>query len=105
MGFRSRPSSPITSAFRVRRSAFGRPFPSVHERMERLEEAVQIVDRMLTQRPAEVGARNAERGTDLRDSDFRVPRSAFGRVGSQYLPFHLPDASEITPIRLLGETV
>ena len=28
------------------------PFPSVRERMEMLEEAVQIVDRMMTQRPA-----------------------------------------------------
>ncbi len=33
-------------------AAYGWPFPSVRERMERLEEAVQIVDRMLTQRPA-----------------------------------------------------
>lgn len=32
--------------------AYGWPFPSVRERMERLEEAVQIIDRMLTQRPA-----------------------------------------------------
>ncbi len=32
--------------------AYGWPFPSVGERMERLEEAVQIVDRMMTQRPA-----------------------------------------------------
>jgi F420-dependent oxidoreductase-like protein len=33
-------------------SAYGWPFPSVRERMEMLEEAVQIVDQMLTQRPA-----------------------------------------------------
>jgi F420-dependent oxidoreductase-like protein len=32
--------------------AYGWPFPSVRERMEMLEEAVQIVDRMLTQRKA-----------------------------------------------------
>jgi F420-dependent oxidoreductase-like protein len=32
--------------------AYGWPFPSVRERMEMLEEAVQIVDRLLTQRPA-----------------------------------------------------
>src|SRR5215216_4380442 len=32
--------------------AYGWPFPSVRERMEMLEEAIQIVDRMLTQRPA-----------------------------------------------------
>jgi F420-dependent oxidoreductase-like protein len=32
--------------------AYGWPFPSVRERMEMLEEAVQVVDRMLTQRPA-----------------------------------------------------
>jgi F420-dependent oxidoreductase-like protein len=31
---------------------YGWPFPSVRERMERLEETVQIVDRMMTQRPA-----------------------------------------------------
>jgi alkanesulfonate monooxygenase SsuD/methylene tetrahydromethanopterin reductase-like flavin-dependent oxidoreductase (luciferase family) len=29
----------------------------------------------------------------------------YAEVGSQYLTFHLPDAEEITPIRLLGETV
>ncbi len=32
--------------------AYGWPFPSVRDRMEMLEEAVQIVDRMMTQRPA-----------------------------------------------------
>jgi F420-dependent oxidoreductase-like protein len=32
--------------------AYGWPFPPVRDRMEMLEEAVQIVDRMLTQRPA-----------------------------------------------------
>jgi F420-dependent oxidoreductase-like protein len=31
---------------------YGWPFPSVRERMQRLEETVQIVDRMMTQRPA-----------------------------------------------------
>jgi F420-dependent oxidoreductase-like protein len=33
-------------------AAYGWPFPSVRARMEMLEEAVQIVDRMMTQRPA-----------------------------------------------------
>jgi F420-dependent oxidoreductase-like protein len=33
-------------------TAYGWPFPPVRERMEMLEEAVQLVDRMLTQRPA-----------------------------------------------------
>jgi F420-dependent oxidoreductase-like protein len=33
-------------------TAYGWPFPPVRQRMEMLEEAVQIVDRMLTQRPA-----------------------------------------------------
>jgi F420-dependent oxidoreductase-like protein len=33
-------------------TAYGWPFPPVRERMEMLEEATQIVDRMLTQRPA-----------------------------------------------------
>ena len=32
--------------------AYGWPFPPVRQRMELLEEAVQIVDRMLTERPA-----------------------------------------------------
>lgn len=32
--------------------SYGWPFPGVRERMERLEETVQIVDRMMTQRPA-----------------------------------------------------
>jgi hypothetical protein len=29
----------------------------------------------------------------------------YAEVGSQYLTCYLPDAQEITPIRLLGETV
>jgi alkanesulfonate monooxygenase SsuD/methylene tetrahydromethanopterin reductase-like flavin-dependent oxidoreductase (luciferase family) len=29
----------------------------------------------------------------------------YAEVGSQYLTFHMPDAQEITPIRLLGEAV
>jgi F420-dependent oxidoreductase-like protein len=33
-------------------AAYGWPFPAVRERMEMLEEAVQIVDRMMTERPA-----------------------------------------------------
>ena len=33
-------------------TAYGYPFPSVRDRMAMLEEAVQIVDRMLTRRPA-----------------------------------------------------
>jgi F420-dependent oxidoreductase-like protein len=33
-------------------AAYGWPFPGVRERLERLEEVVQIVDRMLTERPA-----------------------------------------------------
>jgi F420-dependent oxidoreductase-like protein len=32
--------------------AYGWPFPPVKERMEMLEEAIQIVDRMMTERPA-----------------------------------------------------
>lgn len=38
--------------------AYGWPFPSVRERMQRLEEAVQIVDRMMTQRPASFSGRH-----------------------------------------------
>ena len=38
-------------------------------------------------------------------SAFRAPRSDFGKVGSQCLTFHIPDARKITPIRLLGDTV
>jgi F420-dependent oxidoreductase-like protein len=33
-------------------AAYGWPFPPARERLEMLEEAVQVVDRMLTQRPA-----------------------------------------------------
>jgi F420-dependent oxidoreductase-like protein len=33
-------------------AAYGWPFPALRERMQMLEEAVQIIDRMLTQRPA-----------------------------------------------------
>jgi alkanesulfonate monooxygenase SsuD/methylene tetrahydromethanopterin reductase-like flavin-dependent oxidoreductase (luciferase family) len=29
----------------------------------------------------------------------------YAQVGSQYVTFHMPDAKEIEPIRLLGETV
>jgi hypothetical protein len=29
----------------------------------------------------------------------------YAEVGSQYVTFHMPDAREITPIRLFGETV
>jgi F420-dependent oxidoreductase-like protein len=38
--------------------AYGWPFPPVRERMEMLEEAVQIVDRMMTQRPASFGGKH-----------------------------------------------
>ncbi len=38
-------------------AAYGWPFPSVRERMERLEEAVQIVDLMMTRRPASFNGR------------------------------------------------
>jgi F420-dependent oxidoreductase-like protein len=38
--------------------AYGWPFPSVRERMEMLEEAVQIVDRMMTERPASFSGRH-----------------------------------------------
>ncbi len=39
-------------------TAYDWPFPSVAQRMELLEEAVQIVDRMLTQRPASFGGKH-----------------------------------------------
>jgi hypothetical protein len=59
---------------------------------------------------ADRGRGNAESRADPAASSpptsaFRAPRSDFGRVGSQYVTFHMPDAREITPIRLLGETV
>ena len=38
--------------------AYGWPFPPVRERMEQLEEAVQIVDRMMTQRPAQFAGKH-----------------------------------------------
>ena len=38
--------------------AYGWPFPPVRERMERLEEAVQVVDRLMTQRPASFSGRH-----------------------------------------------
>jgi F420-dependent oxidoreductase-like protein len=181
--------------------AYGWPFPSVRERMAMLEEAVQIVDRMLTQRPASfagqhyavtdayndpppvqqprppimIGGSGEQRtlrivaqyadfcnvGGDpatvarkfavLREHCERVGRpyeaitrsndvgiliaadaqelaakkarygeafdlvgtpeaivaglQRYAAVGSQYVTFHMPDAQEITPIRLLGEVV
>jgi F420-dependent oxidoreductase-like protein len=181
--------------------AYGWPFPSVPERMAMLEEAVQIVDRMLTQRPASFAGQHyqvtdayndpppvqqprppimiggsgekatlrivaqyadfcnvggdpatvAHKYAVLREHCARVGRpyeaitrsndvgiliaaddqelaakkvqygedfdlvgtpeaiiegiQRYAEVGSQYLTFHLPDAEEITPIRLLGETV
>jgi F420-dependent oxidoreductase-like protein len=181
--------------------AYGWPFPSVRERMEMLEEAIQIVDRMMTQRPASfkgthytvaaayndplpvqqprppimiggsgekvtlrlvaqyadfcnVGgdpATVAHKFAVLRQHCERVGRPydaitrsndlsiliaanqhelaakqarygdtfdligtpdaiieglrRYAQVGSQYVTFHMPDAKEIEPIRLLGETV
>jgi F420-dependent oxidoreductase-like protein len=38
--------------------AYGWPFPSVRDRMEMLEEAVQLVDRIMTQRPASFGGKH-----------------------------------------------
>jgi alkanesulfonate monooxygenase SsuD/methylene tetrahydromethanopterin reductase-like flavin-dependent oxidoreductase (luciferase family) len=38
--------------------AYGWPFPPVRERMEQLEEAVQIVDRMMTLRPAQFAGKH-----------------------------------------------
>jgi alkanesulfonate monooxygenase SsuD/methylene tetrahydromethanopterin reductase-like flavin-dependent oxidoreductase (luciferase family) len=181
--------------------AYGWPFPSVRERMEMLEEAVQIVDRMMTERPAsfrgkhftveaayndpmpvqqprppimiggsgervtlriaaqyadfcnvggdpetvahkyEVLRRHCERvgrpfDAITRSNDVGILIAAnerelaakkdrygdnfdligtpeqiieglrrYAEVGSQYLTFHMPDAREIEPILLLGETV
>jgi F420-dependent oxidoreductase-like protein len=181
--------------------AYGWPFPPVWERMEMLEEAVQIVDRMLTQRPASFTGKHyqvtdayndpppvqkprppimiggsgekktlrivaqyadfcnvggdpttvAHKYAVLREHCARVGRPyesitrsndvgiliaaderelaakkaqygedfdlvgtpeaiieglhRYAEVGSQYVTFHMPDAREITPIRLLGEAV
>ena len=181
--------------------AYGWPFPSVRERMEMLEEAVQIVDRMMTQRPASFDGKHyqvkdayndpmpvqqprppimiggsGEKATlrivaqyadfcnvagdpetvarkydvlcrhcehadrpfdaitrsnnvgiliaaDERElaekkerygDDFDLAGTPdaiveglqrYARVGSQYVTFHMPDAREIEPILLLGETV
>ena len=181
--------------------AYGWEFPSVRERMEMLEEAVQIVDRMMTQRPAsfhgkhyhveeayndpmpvqqprppimiggsgekatlrivaqyadfcnvggdpatvahkyEVLRRHCERvgrpfDAVTRSNDVGILIAAterelaakkeryggdhglvgtpdaiieglrrYAQVGSQYVTFHMPDAHDIEPILLLGETV
>jgi F420-dependent oxidoreductase-like protein len=181
--------------------AYGWPFPSVRERMEMLEEAVQIVDRMMTQRPASFSGKHytvkeayndplpvhkprppimiggsgekvtlrlvaqyadfcnvggdpetvAQKFAVLRQHCERVGRPydaitrsndvgiliaanegelaakkerygddfdlvgtpdqiikglrRYAEVGSQYVTFHMPDAKEIEPILLLGETV
>lgn len=181
--------------------AYGWPFPSVRERMQRLEEAVQIVDRMMTRRPASfsgeyytiadayndpppvqqprppimIGGSGekvtlrlvaqyadisnvggdpqqvAHRYTVLREHCERVGRpfeqvtrcnnlgiliaenerelarkreqhgsdweisgtpeavveglGRYARAGSQYVTFHMPDAHEVEPILLFGETV
>lgn len=181
--------------------AYGWPFPSVHDRMEMLEEAIQIVDRMLTQRPAsfhgkhyqidhayndpmpvqqprppimiggsgeqvtlrlvaqyadmcnlfgdpptvahkldvlrrhcDVIGRPFESITCTNFADILIARNeaelaskrarfpefngiigtpeavitelrAYAAVGSQYITFHMPDAEDIEPLLLLGETV
>lgn len=181
--------------------AYGWPFPSVRERMEMLEEAIQVVDRMMTQRPASFSGKQytvadayndpppvqrprppimiggsgekvtlrlvaqyadlcnvggdpetvAHRYAVLRQHCERVGRpydeitrsnnvsiliaaderslaakkerhganfdlvgtpetiteglQRYAQVGSQYVTFHMPDAAEIEPILLLGETV
>ena len=182
-------------------AAYGWPFPSVRERMEMLEEAVQIVDRMMTGRPSgfagkhyhvadayndprpvqqprppimiggsgeqvtlrivaeyadfcnvggdpetvahkyEVLRRHCEqvgrpyeevtRSNDVgiliaaNERELAAKKERYGdklglvgtpemivdglrryaQVGSQYVTFHMPDAHEIEPILLLGETV
>jgi F420-dependent oxidoreductase-like protein len=181
--------------------AYGWPFPSVRERMEMLEEAIQVVDRMMTQRPARFSGKHftvaaayndpppvqqprppimiggsgekvtlrlveqyadfcnvggdpervAHRYAVLHQHCERVGRSydeitrsnnvsiliaaderelaakkerhganfdlvgtpervieglqRYAQVGSQYVTFHMPDAQQIEPILLLGETV
>lgn len=181
--------------------AYGWPFPSVRDRMEMLEEAVQIVDLVMTQRPASFSGKHytvdrayndpmpvlkprppimiggsgekvtlrlvaqyadfcnvggnpdvvRHRYDVLRQHCERVGRSPdavtrsndvgiliasserelaakkerhgdkfdlvgtpdqileglrrYGQAGSQYVTFHMPDASDIEPILLLGETV
>jgi F420-dependent oxidoreductase-like protein len=181
--------------------AYGWPFPSVRERMEMLEEAVQVVDQMMTRRPASFDGKHyqvkdayndpppvqqprppimiggsgekatlrivaqyadfcnvggdpemvAHKYDVLRQHCERVGRpfeaitrsndvgiliaanerelaakkeryggdfdlvgtpdaiveglQRYARVGSQYVTFHMPDAREIEPILLLGETV
>lgn len=181
--------------------AYGWPFPPVRARMEMLEEAIQIVDRMMTQRPASFSGRHfsveeayndpppmqkprppimiggsgekttlrlvaqyadfcnvggdpdtvAHKFEVLRQHCERVGRpfdaitrsndvglliaaserelaakkarygdsfhlmgtpdqileglQRYARAGSQYVTFHMPDAKEIEPILLLGETV
>ncbi|MBA3947349.1 MAG: TIGR03560 family F420-dependent LLM class oxidoreductase [Herpetosiphonaceae bacterium] len=182
-------------------AAYGWPFPSVPDRMAMLEEAVQIVDRMMTQSPAsfkghhytvegayndplpvqkprppimiggsgekvtlrlvaqyadfcnvggdpagvahkydvlrqhcehvgrpfnavtrsndvgiliaanerELTAKKARYGTkfDLVGTPDAITEGLerYAKVGSQYVTFHMPDANEIEPILLLGETV
>jgi F420-dependent oxidoreductase-like protein len=181
--------------------AYGWPFPSVRERMEMLEEAVQIVDRMMTQRPASFSGKHymvqdayndpmpvqkprppimiggsgekvtlritaqyadfcnvggdpetvarrydvlrqhcervgrppeaVTRSNDMsiliaaNEQELAAKRERFGdkfnvigtpdqvleglqryaQVGSQYVTFHMPDADQVEPILLLGETV
>ncbi len=181
--------------------AYGWPFPSVRERMEMLEEAIQVVDCMMTQRPASFSGKHyiienayndpmpvqkprppimiggsgekvtlrlvaqyadfcnvggdpetvAHRYAVLRQHCERVGRpydeitrsnnvsiliatderrlaakkerhganfdlvgtpetiieglQRYAQAGSQYVTFHMPDAQEIEPILLLGETV
>jgi F420-dependent oxidoreductase-like protein len=181
--------------------AYGWPFPSVRERMEMLEEAIQVVDRMMTQRPASFSGKHftvadayndpppmqqprppimiggsgekvtlrlvaqyadfcnvggdpatvAHKFDVLREHCERAGRPfdavtrsndvgiliaaderelaakkerygedfdlvgtpeaiseglrSYAQVGSQYVTFHMPDAQEIEPILLLGETV
>ncbi len=181
--------------------AYGWPFPSVRERMEMLEEAIQIVDRVMTQRPASFSGKHytvetayndpmpvqqprppimiggggekatlrlvaqyadfcnvfgdpatvahkfdvlrqhcenvgrpfdaITRSNDVgiliaaNDQELAAKKERYGekfdlvgtpdqiiegieryaQVGSQYITFHMPDAKEIDPILLLGETV
>jgi F420-dependent oxidoreductase-like protein len=55
--------------------AYGYPFPSVRERMEMLEEAVQIVDRMLHDQPASFVGKHFTTADALNDPPpIRMPR-------------------------------
>ena len=79
----------------------GRPYEAI-TRSNDVDILIAADDQELAEKKAQFGEDFALIGTP-KVTIAGIQR--YAEVGSQYLTFHMPDAREITPIRLLGETV